>query len=73
MIPLNPVLIQTIDLTAFFAPVALSIALATLVCIAVIAVLAYDGHRAERKGAPELVGRQNDLPIVLVEARAQSR
>ncbi len=52
MIPLQPILIGTIDMTASMAPVMLSLALAVIGCGAVLARLAYDGLRADQAEPP---------------------
>ena len=48
MIPLQPVLIGTIDMTPYLTPVIFSLALAVIVCGVVLALLARDGLRADQ-------------------------
>jgi hypothetical protein len=48
MIPLQPVLIGTIDLTASVAPVIFWLGLTVIVCGVVLALLACDGLRADQ-------------------------
>ncbi len=49
---MQPMLIHTIDVTSSLAPVMLSVALATIVCGAVLVALGYDARRANPTGAP---------------------
>jgi hypothetical protein len=51
MIPAQAMLIHTIDVTASLAPATSSVALAAMVCGAVLLALGYDALRADPKGA----------------------
>jgi hypothetical protein len=52
MIPVQAMLIHTVDVTPFLAPVTFWLALATIVCGTVLAALGYDAVRADPIGAP---------------------
>jgi hypothetical protein len=58
MIPPQAMLMHSIDMTTTLMPVMFSLALATMLCGAVLVALGYDARRANSTGAPARGGAE---------------